>query len=242
MRALLVADGAGVQSRVARTVEAARDDGRLAAFPDLYLHWLARGMANVPARLVGEGERLPGLARVEAETRALAAGRVFADALDATAPADGIEEWRRAADRSYAAEGAGAWGTAAAEAERALALGARLGLIDLPPRVWIDRNLPPPATWLEGRARLDLLRAAEAGAAGRLEEARAGFARGLARASLSPSVSRSAAYLRIRSGVDPERAMDDVDRAIDLEARRGDPPSPESRRALAFVKARAAGK
>lgn len=239
VRAILVADGAGVQARVARAVAAARDDGRLAAFPDLYLHWLARGMANVPARLVGEGERLAGAARVEAETRALAAGRVFAGALDATAPADGIEEWRRAADRSYTAEGAGAWGTAATEAERALVLGARLGLIDLPPRVWIDRNLPPPPSWLEGRARADLLRAAEAGAAGRLEEARAGFARGLARAPLSPSVFRSAAYLRIRCNVDSEHAADDVDRAIDLEARRGDPPSPESRRALAFVKARA---
>src|SRR5690606_2202671 len=136
----------------------------------------------------------------------------------------------------------GAWGIAAAEAEKALALGARLGLVDLPPRVWIDRNLPPPPSWLESRARADLLRAAEAGAAGRPEEARAGLARGLARAPLSPSVSRSAAYLRVRSGVDPDRAADDVDRAIGLEARRGDPPSPESRRARAFVEARAKGR
>lgn len=237
VRAILVADGAAAEARVARALAGAREDGRLAAFPDLYLHWLARGMANVPSRLAGQGVRMSAKARVQAETRALAAGRAFADALDATAPVDGVEEWRRAADRSYAAEGAGAWPTAAAQGGRALVLGARLGLIDLPPRVWTDRNLPPPASWMEARARVELLRAAEAGAAGRLEEARAGFARGLARAPLSPSVQRSAAYLRIRSGVDPERAEEDVDRAIGLEARRGDSSSPESRRALAFVEA-----
>jgi hypothetical protein len=95
---------------------------------------------------------------------------------------------------------------------------------------------------MEARARVELLGPPRPWRRGPPRGRPRRFARGLARAPLSPSVQRSAAYLRIRSGVDPERAEEDVDRAIGLEARRGDSSSPESRRAQAFVEAQRKGK
>jgi tetratricopeptide (TPR) repeat protein len=90
-------------------------------------------------------------------------------------------------------------------------------------------------SWVEHRARLDFLLGAAAAAAGRPDEARDAFRRGLARAPNDPSALNTAAWVRGRAGFDLEAAEADTRRALALERRLDDEPSIDSLDTLAYV-------
>jgi tetratricopeptide (TPR) repeat protein len=174
---------------VRRAVERARRSGRLAAFDDLYLLWLA---SDLHYDLHGDF--------------ADAAAAVEEALLAWTLPSDGPEEWATD-DRVAALVREGRFAEAAAAQERKVRAAARAGLEDA------------DAAWVAERATLDFLRGASAAVAGRVEEARDAFRRGLSRARNDPDVLNSAAWYRALAGFDLESAAIDVRRALAVEHR-----------------------
>jgi len=210
--------------RLARALTDAEDTGRLAAFQDLYLLWLATGFRDPGPRR----ERPP----------ADAAARQLEDALVRTAPSCGAEELVALDRRRLEAERAGRFEEAAERAREVSALAARTGLMDIPPARWLDAGrAPEDPPWRVVRARVDLLLGAAAAAAGKPDEARDAFLAGVARAPNAPETLREAATLMARTRFDLQGAEARARRAAELERREGDPESQATRDALSAVEA-----
>ncbi|MCC7137816.1 MAG: HEAT repeat domain-containing protein [Planctomycetes bacterium] len=211
VRALARRGGDEAPRRVARALAEARASGRLAAFSDLYVVWLALGARTPGAE---EDGRPPG-------TTEDGVASALLSALDRTYPAAGAEETLAAELATARAATAGAWTAAADAADAVATLAARTGLADLAAARWLDRGRRPPPTWLALRARVDLYRAAAAAAAGKLEEARDLRSRALARAPDDAATLRLAASLLLATRTDLAQAERDARRAVELERRRG---------------------
>ncbi|HVG93026.1 MAG TPA: hypothetical protein VND21_01170, partial [Planctomycetota bacterium] len=214
--------------RVVAAIDRAATTGRLALFNDVYLLWLANRLRQGGRDAVSRG------AGPEAESAAAA----LDGALALTWPAAGPEELVAAERRTQRLDREGSWAEAAAAAAEATRLAARTGLADIPPARWLERALPPGPTWLMLRAQQDLLLGAAAASAGKAEEALDHFQRGVARAPYDPRVLRGAARLKAIVGFDLATAEAEALRAIELERRQGEDPSPGSLRALQRVRTR----
>jgi tetratricopeptide (TPR) repeat protein len=192
-------------SRVARALSQARSSGRLAAFDDLYLLWLSYDLHHK-----NHGDFV-------------AAADVVEAALDAALPSGGPEESSAADLRIEGRVREGRYDDAVALQERKVRADARSGLPDADER------------WIVERATLDFLRGAAAALAGRTEEARDAFRRGVARAPNDPTVRNNAAWYRACAGFDLEAAAVDARRALAVEHRLDDEGSLHAIDTYAYV-------
>lgn len=219
VRALAHGGVPGGALHLVRALEEAAASGRLALFSDAYLAQLLRRVADPGA---GAAPRAP-------DPVADAAADAAVDALEAamhrTRPVAGAEEAFAVEARFQRAFRRRAWPAAAAAAEEAAALGARTGLCDVPAGRWIamGREVPKDLrSWLELRARADLLAGAVAASAGKRAEAHEAYRRGLARVPWSADAHQLAASLKALDGFDPVGALLDTETEIDLRRRTGE--------------------
>jgi hypothetical protein len=208
---LMESGPAAAEARVARAVADATSSGRLSAFSDGYLGRIALRMRS------REERDPPGAFSGAAEAAEAALGR--------TVPVDGPEEVRAAEVAADALAQKGRFAEAAAVQARAVPSAARLGVTDIAPSTWIDRRCTPDDSWQARRAWQDLLEGAAAAAADKPEEARDAFRRATARTPLDPAVWWRSAVVRTRVKFEPETAVADARRAIELLRRRGETPT-----------------
>lgn len=230
--AALVTHGPPDAPRLLSTaLDAARASGALAAFPDAYLVTLMRRVDDAASTAPRDAVRDAAVgAALDALNAALSRAWPVASAQELWAAEQRLARAARVRDFATAA-------TAAADAVR---LAARTGLCDLSPSRWLAQGRTVPRDWFPWRtlrARQELLEAAAAAAAGRTDEAAAGFRRGLARAPDRAGVLRLSAHLKHAVGFDLPGAAADLRRAVDLARRTGGEATEEDGALLAALAA-----